>query len=85
MMYEITLVNVRVYCPREPSQVITVPLEFVQTENGPVPLPCNGCELSPGGEVCEYCRAALTLMFYRDPDLDYCAGPITPRMPENPQ
>lgn len=52
-------------------------MEFVKQESGWFPLPCNGCDMLNGDPMCEMCCAALTLMFYHDPDMDV-SEPISP-------
>lgn len=53
-------------------------ITLVKRGSGWFPLPCNGCDMLGGSSICEQCRAAITLMFYENPELDV-SRPITPR------
>lgn len=72
--------RVLVYCPAsETRRIEEVYVRFVN-HGGPFPLPCNGCESMHGGKTCEECRAAVTLLFFHNPDIEL-SGPITPKLP----
>lgn len=73
------VVKFTVNCPLYPFSKQTMWMEFVRQESGWLPLPCNGCDMMGGDPTCEKCRAALTLMFYKSPDLDV-SNPISPQM-----
>lgn len=68
-----------VNCPLYPFSKQKMWMEFVKQESGWFPLPCNGCDMLSGNPMCEKCCAALTLMFYRNPELD-ASEPISPNL-----
>lgn len=68
-----------VNCPLRPFSKYKMWLEFVMWNGGWFPLPCNGCDMLGGDPVCQECCAALTLMFYHDPDIDV-SNPVSPKL-----
>lgn len=66
-----------VNCPGEAFKKVEMSITMIRSENGWFPLPCNGCEEMNGTMPCKECIRDITLMFYRDPDLDI-SNPITP-------
>lgn len=81
-MLEHRCVNFLVQCPLYPFSKWKMQIELVKTESGWFPLPCNGCDMMGGDPKCEQCMAAVTLMFYNQPDIDV-SQPICPKMPED--
>lgn len=73
------VVEFTVNCPLYPFSKWKMWMEFVKQESGWFPLPCNGCDMLSGDSMCEKCCAALTLMFYKDPDMDV-STPVSPKM-----
>lgn len=71
--------DVRVYCPLSPYQQIETLRVYFDYSNGPFPLPCNGCENMHGGDTCQKCCAAVTLLFFNDPKIKL-SGPIHPKL-----
>lgn len=73
----------KVICPQSPYRVErTMWIRFVPIEDGPFPLPCNGCDNMSGAKLCERCCAAITLMFFNDPDLD-TSEPLVPKLSDS--
>ena len=77
IVLERKVVKFTVNCPLFSFSKEKMEIEFVKQENGWFPLPCNGCDMLNGDPLCEKCCAALTLMFYDDPDTDV-SRPIAP-------
>ena len=57
--------NFKVYCPAQKGRVEPMAIYFV----GDLPLPCAGCHNANGSMVCQRCVAAITDMFYKNPEL----------------
>lgn len=79
-MLDRRVVDFTVNCPLYPFSKWKMTVELVKQESGWFPLPCNGCDMLGGNPICEKCRAALTLMFYRDPGMDVSV-PVSPKLP----
>lgn len=72
-------VNFKVNCIRDNYTTRDMQIKFMYLENKTwFPAPCNGCDWLSGDKVCYECTAYLTLMFFRNPDLDI-TEPITPK------
>lgn len=74
---EIEYLDILVRCPGDPSRIEKMQIRFGVSEEGKVPAPCNGCDSVNGTKPCVECAAAITAMFFRDPDMDV-SKPITP-------
>ena len=59
----------KVVCPLDGTTVRDMPLEFTRRDGDlrAFPMPSNGCDCMPGGDVCNKCRAAITLYLYENP------------------
>lgn len=75
-------INVQVICPRDINHMEKIKITLVLESGEWIPLPCNGCENLDGSQSCRNCRAALTLMFYRNPELD-TSRPVRPSFPDS--
>lgn len=64
-----------VHCLRT-QRTETVYVDFVMTENGWFPAPCNGCEEMNGSNECTVCTAFITSKLFNDPDFQ---GKIYPK------
>lgn len=71
MRYQKSL-TVKVQCPRD-QKVYPMTIKFA-APSFQFPLPSNGCEELNGELICERCRAAVTLMFYRG--IDYTSTDV---------
>lgn len=80
-MFEKKFLDIRVNCLRELYRVEKMQMVFVKQAQGWFPLPCNGCESLDGDKACETCCAALTLMFFHNPDMD-ARDVLTPKLPD---
>jgi hypothetical protein len=67
----------KVNCPRDQWKQYDMQMKFVLNNGQPFPLPCNGCDWLDGSPACEKCTAAITTMFFRNPEMDTANG-ITP-------
>jgi|GEM_PF-3391853 hypothetical protein len=64
-------IDFKVNCLREPYVDRDIQMKFIFTEKGTwFPAPCNGCEMMDGHDECNSCVTSLTLMFFKNPDLD---------------
>lgn len=80
-MYNKRYLNIKVACPGEPFKIQDVQVILMQLEDGSwFPAPCSGCNSMNDLKPCHDCCAALTLMFFHEPDMDI-SQPINPRFP----
>lgn len=61
--------RILIRCPAEPRYVREMYIRFVWTDKQRwFPFPCNGCDEYASQHVCGECIAAVTSMFFADPD-----------------
>ena len=72
-----TFKKIRVVCLKYPGDIRKMELTFYTLPDGPIVLPCNGCEFESLCVECQYCKNTLTQMFINDPNRDTSA-PIIP-------
>ena len=73
------VVRFTVNCPLYPFSKWKMEIVLAKNDSGWLPLPCNGCDMLGGDPTCQKCCAALTLMFYHNPDMDVTA-PVSPKI-----
>ena len=58
-------INIKVRCPKCFYKIFPMQVHIVTMPDGKdFPFPINGCDELDGSEVCEKCRADVTLKFF---------------------
>lgn len=79
-MYRIEFLNIQVRCPGNPCKIETMQIRMMNGSTGKTPAPCQGCNSLNGTKPCQWCCAAITAMFFQDPELDV-TRPLSPAFP----
>lgn len=77
---EIEHIEISVRCPGDPSRIEKMEIRFGILNGEKIPAPCNGCNSANGTKPCMECAAAITSLFFKDPDTDV-SQPVTPQLP----
>ena len=77
---QIEHVEILVRCPGDPSRVEKMKIRLGVSNGKKIPAPCNGCASVNGTKPCMECAAAITSMFFKDPDMDV-STPLSIHLP----
>ena len=71
-MFEKRFLNIKVLCPGAPhSKIEKMQITFFNSKSiGWINAPCNGCDSMNGTMPCDKCCAAITSLFFRNPNMD---------------
>ena len=59
-----------VICPFDSQTVKQMEIMLISHDGKLFPFPCDGCHDANGSKTCQECTAAITSLFYKNPQLD---------------